>query len=53
MEKCSPKVLEELYNAMPRRISDLIKAKESATKYLLNDVDVPVCCCVSIGMYLL
>ena len=31
-------VLEEPYNAMPRRIADLIKAKGDATIYWLNDV---------------
>ena len=29
----APNVLEELYNSMPRRIADLIEAKENATKY--------------------
>ena len=43
-------VLEELYNSMPSKIEDLIKAKGRATKYWLYDVGVQVCCCV-IGMY--
>ena len=47
----TPNVLEELYNSMPRRIADLIKAKESAAKYLLCDVSEQVCCCVFIGKY--
>ena len=44
-------VLEELYNAMPRRIADLIKAKRDATIYRLYDACVH-CYCVFIGMYL-
>ena len=45
-------VLEELYNSMSRRISDLIKAKGGATNYWLYDVGVQVCCCGFIEMYL-
>ena len=29
----APNVLEEFYNSMPRKIADLIKAKEGAIKY--------------------
>ena len=29
----APKVLEEIYNSMPRRIADLYKAKGEATNY--------------------
>ena len=31
-------ILGELYNSMPRRIADLNKDKESATKFCLYDV---------------
>ena len=37
---------------MPRKIADLIKANEGATKYQLHGVGVQVCCCVFIKMYL-
>ena len=47
----APNVLVELYNAMPRRIADLIKAKRDATLYRLYDAGVH-CYCVLIGMYL-
>ena len=48
----APNVLEELYNSMPMRIADLIKAKKGATKYWLYDACVKICCCVFIGMNL-
>ena len=47
----APNVLEELYNAMPRWIANLIKAKRDATIYQLYDAGVH-CYCVFIGMYL-
>ena len=40
MVNVAPNVLEELNNSMPRRITDIIKAKGVQ------------CCCVFIGMYL-
>ena len=48
----APNILEELYNSMPRRIADLIKAKGGARKYWFYDVGVQVCCFIFIGMYL-
>ena len=33
MVSVAPNVLEELYNSMPRRSPDLIKAKGGVTKY--------------------
>ena len=47
----APNVLEELNNSMPRRITDLIKAKGDTKKYWLYDVGVQSYC-VFIGMYL-
>ena len=43
-------VLKELNNSMPRRITDLIKAKGDTKKYCLYDVAIQ-CCFVFIGMY--
>ena len=58
----APNVLEELYNSMPRRIADVIKAKECAMKYCFIRCWRTsllmyflywnaVCCCVFIGMH--
>ena len=44
----APKVLEVLYNLMPRKIANLIKAKGGATKYYLYYIGIQVCCCVFI-----
>ena len=41
-------ILEELDNSMPRRIADLNKDKEGATKFCLNDVCEQECCYVLI-----
>ena len=40
------------YNSMPRKIADLIKAKEGATKYQLHYVGIQVCCGVFTKMFL-
>ena len=57
-----PNIIEELYNSLPRRNADLIKAKGAETKYWLYDIGVQccvfslecfkVCCCVLVGMHL-
>ena len=47
----APNVLEEINNSMPRRITDLVKAKADTKKYRLYDVGVQ-CCYVFIRMYL-
>ena len=47
----APNVLEEINNSMPRRITDLVKAKGDIKKYCLYDVGLQYCC-VFIGMYL-
>ena len=41
---------KNFYNSMPRKITDLIKPRGGATKYLLHDVCVQVCCSIFIGM---
>ena len=44
----APKVLEVLYNLMPRKIANVIKAKGGAMKYYLYYIGIQVCCCVFI-----
>ena len=50
----APNVLEELLQSNAKQITDLIKAKGGATKYMyrLHGVGVHVCCCVCIKMYM-